>query len=126
MLTRAPLKARTATPRGCASLSQRLPRVNWRPCNVERHRRECHSRRESHEGERMAEEKRVARCACGGLSVTVQGEPEFVVLCHCTQCQRRTGSPFGVGAYFLRSAAALNGASKTFVRAVEGSERTVT
>jgi len=69
---------------------------------------------------------RVAQCACGGVSATTETDPEFVVLCSCTQCQRRTGSPFGVGAYFPRAAVALSGASNTFVRKVEGSDRTVT
>jgi len=70
--------------------------------------------------------KRIAQCACGGLQATTDGEPEFVVLCSCMQCQRRTGGPFGVGAYFPRGAVRLSGATKTFVRTVDGSERTVT
>lgn len=44
--------------------------------------------------------ERKAQCSCGQLSVTVEGEPELVVLCNCTECQRRTGSAFGIGAYF--------------------------
>jgi len=69
--------------------------------------------------------KRTAKCACGGLSATTEGDPEFVVLCSCTQCQRRTGGPFGVGAYFRREAVILSGATRTFVRTVEGTDRTV-
>ncbi len=74
----------------------------------------------------MGAERRVAQCACGGVSATADGEPEIVVLCSCTQCQRRTGSPFGVGAYFLRDAVELTGTTNTFVRGVEGSDRTIT
>ena len=74
----------------------------------------------------MVTNARVARCACGGVSATTEGEPEFVVLCSCTYCQRRTGSPFGVGAYFLRDRVTLAGATKTFVREVEGTSRTLT
>ncbi|MBY5990978.1 GFA family protein [Ferrimonas balearica] len=37
---------------------------------------------------------------CGALSITVQGEPKLVLACNCRNCQRRTGSVFGVGAYF--------------------------
>ena len=44
--------------------------------------------------------ERTAQCSCGQLAVTVEGDPELVVLCNCTQCQRRTGSAFGIGAYF--------------------------
>ena len=68
---------------------------------------------------------RVAHCACGAVSATAEGEPEFVSQCHCTACQRRTGSPFGVGAYFRRDAVKLAGPTKTFVRKVEGTERTI-
>ena len=30
------------------------------------------------------------------------GEPAAVSLCHCLDCQRRTGSLFGVGAFFAK------------------------
>ena len=43
---------------------------------------------------------RTARCGCGQLSVTVEGDAELIVLCNCTECQRRTGSAFGIGAYY--------------------------
>ena len=43
---------------------------------------------------------KTARCSCGQLSITVNGDPEFVAACNCLQCQRRTGSVFGVSAYF--------------------------
>jgi hypothetical protein len=42
---------------------------------------------------------RTAHCSCGALRVEVAGEPDAVVACHCGQCQRRTGSVFGVGAF---------------------------
>jgi hypothetical protein len=74
----------------------------------------------------MSAKIRVAQCACGGVTATTKGEPDVVSLCNCAQCQRRTGSPFGVGAYFPRHAVSLAGVTKTFVRKVEGSERVVT
>lgn len=51
----------------------------------------------------MTDAEHIARCACGALQVTVQGDPDVVVACNCTDCQRRTGSPFGVGAYYPRA-----------------------
>src|SRR5215207_10174007 len=45
---------------------------------------------------------RTARCACGSASISVNGEPRLHAVCHCTNCKRRTGSAFGVSAYFLR------------------------
>lgn len=62
--------------------------------------------------------QRVASCACGQLSVTVEGEPAAVVSCNCTQCQKRTGSVFGVSAYFLKDQVqAIDGNHKAATRA---------
>lgn len=44
--------------------------------------------------------ERTASCWCGDLAVTMRGEPTLVSSCCCTRCQRRTGSFFGVTAYF--------------------------
>lgn len=64
--------------------------------------------------------ERTARCACGALVVAVWGEPSGgVVACHCLDCQRRTGSAFGVGAYFPREHVVVSGLAKEFVRATE-------
>lgn len=35
-----------------------------------------------------------ARCQCGQLSATCQGDPVRVSVCHCHNCQRRSGSAF--------------------------------
>jgi hypothetical protein len=43
---------------------------------------------------------RTASCACGQLSLEVEGDPAFVASCNCLQCQKRTGSVFGVSSYF--------------------------
>jgi hypothetical protein len=44
--------------------------------------------------------ERTATCACGQLQIRVEGEPKFVGVCSCFECQRRTGSAFGVGSYW--------------------------
>lgn len=44
--------------------------------------------------------KRIAKCSCENLQVEVSGEPQLVVACSCLNCQKRTGSVFGVSAYF--------------------------
>lgn len=44
---------------------------------------------------------RTAKCCCGILSVTVNGDPERVIACHCDYCQRRTGNIFQVSAQFF-------------------------
>lgn len=46
---------------------------------------------------------RTARCACGATSISVKGEPEIYGVCHCTNCKQRTGSAFGISAYFRKN-----------------------
>jgi len=48
----------------------------------------------------MATMNRSAKCSCGQLEVFLRGNPFVTGVCSCKQCQRRTGSAFGVGAYF--------------------------
>ena len=45
-----------------------------------------------------------ATCACGDSSITVNAHPRMLGVCHCTNCKRRTGSAFGISAYFARDA----------------------
>jgi len=60
---------------------------------------------------------RMAECACGAFKVKVEGEPISVGVCNCTQCQKRTGSAFGVSAYFPKeSVQTVSGSFNTFVR----------
>ena len=39
-------------------------------------------------------------CLCGAVRYRVKNPPLQTSACHCTACQRRTGSAFGVGGYF--------------------------
>lgn len=48
-------------------------------------------------------ETREGRCACGAVRYRVIGEPLFVHCCHCTDCQRETGSGFAINALYERS-----------------------
>ena len=43
---------------------------------------------------------RTASCTCSGLAVEVRGVPHFTAICACRNCRTRTGSAFGVSAYF--------------------------
>jgi hypothetical protein len=45
---------------------------------------------------------RRAACSCGQLYLTVEGEPSRVWMCHCLECQRRTGAVIGNLARFRR------------------------
>lgn len=39
-------------------------------------------------------------CLCGAVRYRVKNAPLRASVCHCRNCQRRTGSAFGIGAYF--------------------------
>jgi hypothetical protein len=45
-----------------------------------------------------------ATCACGQASITLNALPTMHGVCHCTNCKRRTGSAFGISAYFDKTA----------------------
>ena len=59
---------------------------------------------------------RTATCACGQLSVVTSTEPLLVAQCHCLACQKRTGSAFGIAAFFPREAISNTGIAKQFTR----------
>ena len=59
---------------------------------------------------------REARCSCGKLRVLCSGDPVSVSLCHCTACQRRTGAPFGVAAFFKRDKIKIEGGYEDYKR----------
>lgn len=39
-------------------------------------------------------------CHCGAVRYQTTGQPVKAAVCHCRYCQTRTGSAFGVNAYF--------------------------
>lgn len=62
-----------------------------------------------------------ATCQCGELTATIDdGAEPFVVACHCVECQKRSGSPFGVMAYFEVGDVAIRGEVSEYTRAAEG------
>jgi hypothetical protein len=48
--------------------------------------------------------------------VETDGEPVRISVCHCTACQQRTGSAFGVQARFPRERTSVSGPSTTWAR----------
>lgn len=67
----------------------------------------------------MSTTTREATCGCGQLRVEAKGDPDIVVACNCLACQRRTGSPFGVGAYYKKEMISAAGAEKAFARVAQ-------
>lgn len=59
---------------------------------------------------------RIATCSCGALKATCDGEPHRISICHCLACQKRTGSAFGVQAWFREAQVAVTGKASTWER----------
>jgi hypothetical protein len=57
-----------------------------------------------------------ASCSCAQLKVTCTVEPMRVSICHCVECQKRTGSVFSTNARFPRGAVDLVGTFQTYRR----------
>jgi hypothetical protein len=57
---------------------------------------------------------RTATCRCGQLSAVCTGEPVRVSVCHCYDCQRRSGSVFAVQARFPADAVTISGEHKVY------------
>lgn len=59
---------------------------------------------------------RIASCSCGHLRLTCAGEPVRVSMCHCLECQKRTGSVFGTQARFPRDRVTITGHTTAWSR----------
>ncbi|RYF93068.1 MAG: aldehyde-activating protein [Caulobacteraceae bacterium] len=59
---------------------------------------------------------RTASCPCGALKAHCEGEPVGVSVCHCLECQKRTGSAFGAQARFREEQVTVEGASHQWSR----------
>ena len=59
---------------------------------------------------------REASCSCGQLRVTVAGDPVRISVCHCLECQKRTGSAFGFQARWRREQVRIEGESTAWSR----------
>ena len=59
-----------------------------------------------------------ASCQCGSLTATIDdGAEPMVVMCHCIDCQKRSGSPFGSMAYYPEDGVAIAGEAREYSRA---------
>jgi len=61
-----------------------------------------------------------ASCQCGSLTAEIQdGAEPIVVACHCIDCQKRSGSPFGTMAYYPEDYVAIAGEVREYARATD-------
>ena len=68
-------------------------------------------------------EKRTATCRCGQLKVTCEGEPVRISVCHCLDCQRRSGSAFAAQARWPEARIMLTGRSKAWERVADSGHK---
>ena len=59
---------------------------------------------------------RRAACSCGQLSLAIAGEPVRISMCHCLECQRRTGAVISNQARFRREQVAVAGTATEWTR----------
>ena len=63
-------------------------------------------------------------CHCGAIAYEAEIDPEMVGICHCTDCQQLTGTPFRVTAFAPGSAfRILRGTPKVYVKTAESGNR---
>ena len=68
---------------------------------------------------------RRAACSCGQLELTIEGEPSRISMCHCLECQRRTGAVISNQARFPGDQVTITGKSTAWNRKAEsGNEMT--
>lgn len=71
----------------------------------------------------MEEGARVASCRCGQLKATCVGEPVRVSVCHCLECQKRSGSAFAAQARWAEQNVVISGGFKTWSRVADSGGR---
>jgi hypothetical protein len=62
---------------------------------------------------------RHATCSCGQLHLTVEGEPVRIAMCHCFECQRRTGAVISNQARYHRDQITFTGKATEWTRNAE-------
>ncbi len=67
--------------------------------------------------------QRIAACGCGQVRLVCSGEPVRISMCHCLDCQRRTGAPFGAQCWYPRERVSISGNTTAYVRVAKGGNR---
>ena len=55
-------------------------------------------------------------CQCGQVRYELTAEPKRLVACHCKECQRQSGSAFGMSMLVAEDNLAVTGVTKQFTR----------
>ena len=57
---------------------------------------------------------RHSACSCGQLHLEIEGEPVRISMCHCLECQRRTGAVISNQARYRREQITFAGNATTW------------
>jgi len=68
---------------------------------------------------------RTAQCRCGAVRAECRGEAVRVSVCHCLDCQRRSGSAFAAQARFPVDCVTITGETREWTRIAESGNRAV-
>jgi hypothetical protein len=66
---------------------------------------------------------REASCRCGQLRAACFGEPVRISVCHCLECQKRSGSAFAAQARWPDAQVRVEGESRTWTRIADSGHR---
>jgi len=66
---------------------------------------------------------RTATCRCSQLKATCRGEPVRVSVCHCPDCQKRSGSAFAAQARWANADVEVAGEAAVRVRIADSDHR---
>ena len=64
-------------------------------------------------------------CQCGQVRYELTGEPIRLIACHCTECQRQSGSAFGMSMLVRQDDLKISGVTKSFVRVVDSGNENI-
>ena len=67
---------------------------------------------------------RTATCRCGQLTATCTGEPVRISVCHCLDCQKRSGSSFAAQARFPLDQVTISGEGRVWTKVGENGAAT--
>lgn len=62
------------------------------------------------------------RCLCGEITYAIEGDPIATAVCHCSHCQRQSGSAFSVNLIVLPDQLSVTGELRTYGDTGEGGD----
>lgn len=68
---------------------------------------------------------KTAGCWCGAVRVACEGEPVRVSVCHCLNCQQRSGSAFSAQARFAAERVTVTGETRDWVHVGDSGNRAI-